>query len=257
MPPFLFAGVRFTISTLIVGVFGKLAKEDLRPQKNEILPLLIISVLFSAQICTFNLGMKYTLAGRSSILMSMNPIFVAILAHFFIPKDKLNTKKIIGLALAFLGMLVVFRDKINGSQTRIIGDTIMIISALLVSIMTIITKRIVQNINTYKLLFWQMLIGLIPFFGLSFIFEEFGWQNINTNLIISALYMSLIISGFTFILWTLLLKRYSASKLSVFIFIMPIFGVGLSSIMLGDPITAYLVIGTALVALGIYIVNKG
>jgi drug/metabolite transporter (DMT)-like permease len=123
--------------------------------------------------------------------------------------------------------------------------------------MTIITKRIVQNINTYKLLFWQMLIGLIPFFGLSFIFEEFSWQNINTNLIISALYMSLIISGFTFILWTLLLKRYSASKLSVFIFIMPIFGVGLGSIMLGDPITAYLVIGTALVALGIYIVNKG
>lgn len=257
MPPFLLAGVRFAISSLIVAICGILTKEKLMPQRNEVFPLLIVAVLFSAQICTFNLGMKYTLAGRSSILMSMNPIFVTVLAHFFIPNDRLNIKKIIGLALAFFGMLVVFRDKINVSQTRVIGDIVMIISAFLVSTMTIITKRIVQNINTYKLLFWEMLIGLIPFFGLSFIFEDFSWDNININLIISTLYMALIISGFTFILWTLLLKRYSASKLSVFIFIMPIFGIGLSAIMLHDPITAYLVIGTILIAAGIYIVNKG
>ena len=96
MPPFLLAGVRFAIASVIVALWGMFVKAELRPRRNELFPLLLVSVVFSVQICTFNLGMKYTLAGRSSIIMSMNPIFVAVLAHFFIPNDRLNVKKIIG-----------------------------------------------------------------------------------------------------------------------------------------------------------------
>jgi drug/metabolite transporter (DMT)-like permease len=102
-----------------------------------------------------------------------------------------------------------------------------------------------------------MVLGLIPFFVLSFTFEELSQNNITLSLVISMLYQSVIIAGFSFILWTLLLKRYSASKLSVFIFIMPIFGVGLSALMLHDQVTAYIIIGTILVTSGIYLVNKG
>jgi len=257
MPPFMLAGVRFAIGALVIALWGVISKADLKPHRKEIIPLVIMSILFSAQICTFNLGIKYTLAGRSSIFLSINPIFVAILAHFFIPNDRLNIKKILGLILAFCGMLVVFRDKIGINDSRIIGDVILIVSALIVSIMTIYTKKLVQCINTYKLLLWQMVLGLIPFFVLSFTFEELSQNNITLSLVISIFYQSVIIAGFSFILWTLLLKRYSASKLSVFIFIMPIFGVGLSALMLHDQVTAYIVIGTILVTSGIYLVNKG
>ena len=257
MPPFMLAGVRFAIGALVIAIWGVFCKADLKPHRGEIFPLVVMAILFSVQICTFNLGIKYTLAGRSSIFLSINPIFVAILAHFFIPNDRLNTKKILGLVLAFCGILVVFRDKIGVNHSRIIGDAILIVSALIVSTMTIYTKKLVQSINTYKLLLWQMVLGLIPFFGLSFAFEELSQNNVTPSLVISMLYQSVIIAGFSFILWTLLLKRYSASKLSVFIFTMPIFGVGLSSLMLHDQITLYLVIGTAFVASGIYMVNKG
>jgi drug/metabolite transporter (DMT)-like permease len=257
MQPFMLAGVRFAIGALFIAIWGLFAKAELKPQKSEIFPLLIMAILFSAQICTFNLGIKYTLAGRSSILMSMNPIFVAIFAHFFIPNDRLNLKKISGLILAFLGMIVVFRDNIGVDRSQVIGDIIIISSALIVSVMTVYTKKLVQNINLYKLLLWQMVIGLIPFFGLSFALEDFSQDSVNFDLILSIFYQSVIVAGFSFILWTLLLKRHSASKLSVFIFTMPIFGVGLSALMLHDQITPYLIIGTALVASGIYIVNKG
>jgi len=255
MPPFMLAGVRFAIGALVIAIWGVFCKADLKPHRGEIFPLVVMAILFSVQICTFNLGIKYTLAGRSSIFLSINPIFVAILAHFFIPNDRLNTKKI--LVLAFCGILVVFRDKIGVNHSRITGDAILIVSALIVSTMTIYTKKLVQSINTYKLLLWQMVLGLIPFFGLSFAFEELSQNNVTPSLVISMLYQSVIIAGFSFILWTLLLKRYSASKLSVFIFTMPIFGVGLSALMLHDQITLYLVIGTVFVASGIYMVNKG
>lgn len=257
MPPFMLAGVRFGLGAIVIGVWSILNKTDLIPKKREVLPLIILSVLFSAQICTFNLGLNMTLAGRASIFMSINPFFVALLAHFIIPNDRLNIKKIIGLILAFLGIIIVFRDKVGINGSRILGDAILISSSAIVGFMTIYIKKLAQNINTYKLLFWEMIFSLIPFFGLSFIFEDISQVNASSNLFLALLYQSVIVAGISFIVWTVLLRSYSASKLSVFVFAMPIFGVGLSVLMLHETMTMYLIIGAILVAIGIYIVNSG
>lgn len=257
MPPFMLAGVRFGLGAIVIGVWSTLNRTDLIPKKREIFPLIILSGLFSAQICTFNLGLNMTLAGRASIFMSINPFFVALLAHFIIPNDRLNIRKIIGLILAFFGIIIVFRDKVGINGSRILGDAILISSSAIVGFMTIYIKKIAQDINTYKLLFWEMIFSLIPFFGLSFIFEDISQVNASGNLFLSLLYQSVIVAGISFIVWTVLLRSYSASKLSVFVFAMPIFGVGLSVLMLHEIMTMYLIIGAIFVAIGIYIVNSG
>ncbi|MGQ9607769.1 MAG: DMT family transporter [bacterium] len=257
MPPFMLAGVRFGLGAIIIGLWGILNSSDLIPKKSEIFPLIILSALFAAQICTFNLGLNLTLAGRASIFMSINPFFVALLAHFIIPNDRLNITKIIGLILAFLGIIIVFRDKVGINGSRILGDAILISSSAIVGFMTIYIKKLAQNINTYKLLFWEMIFSLIPFFGLSLIFEDISQVNMSSNLFLALLYQSIIVAGISFIIWTVLLRSYSASKLSVFVFAMPIFGVGLSVLMLHEAMTMYLIAGAVLVAGGIYIVNSG
>lgn len=257
MPPFMLAGVRFGLGAIVVGLWGIFNSSDLIPKKSEIFPLIILSALFAAQICTFNLGLNLTLAGRASIFMSINPFFVALLAHFIIPNDRLNITKIIGLILAFLGIIIVFRDKVAINGSRILGDAILISSSAIVGFMTIYIKKLAQNINTYKLLFWEMIFSLIPFFGLSLIFEDISQVNMSSNLFLALLYQSIIVAGISFIIWTVLLRSYSASKLSVFVFAMPIFGVGLSILMLHEAMTMYLIAGAVLVAGGIYIVNSG
>lgn len=257
MPPFMLAGVRFGIGAIVIGIWGMINKSPLIPKKTEILSLLILSALFAAQICTFNFGLNLTLAGRASIFMSINPFFVALLAHFIIPNDRLNIRKIMGLFLSFCGIIIVFRDKIGINGPRILGDAILISSSAIVGFMTIYIKKLAQDINTYKLLFWQMIFSLIPFFGLSLIFEDITQVNASGNLFLALLYQSIIVAGISFIIWTVLLRSYSASKLSVFVFAMPIFGVGLSIIMLHEALTMYLVMGAILVAGGIYIVNSG
>lgn len=257
MPPFMLAGVRFGLGAIVIGTWSILNKTELLPKKKEILPLIILSAIFSAQICTFNLGLNMTLAGRASIFMSINPFFVALLAHFIIPNDRLNIRKIIGLILAFFGIIIVFRDKVGINGSRILGDAILISSSAIVGFMTIYIKKLAQDINTYKLLFWEMIFSLIPFFGLSFIFEDISQVNTSGKLFLSLLYQSVIVAGISFIVWTVLLRSYSASKLSVFVFAMPIFGVGLSVLMLHEAMTMYLIIGAILVAIGIYIVNSG
>jgi drug/metabolite transporter (DMT)-like permease len=256
MPPFILAGIRFGIGAIVIWLWAHFRKIDISIKKQDIIGLIILSLMFSAQICTFNLGTKYTTAGRSSVLINVNPFFIAILAHFFIPNDRLSLRKIIGLILAFAGIFVVFRDKIDTKEPHILGDVIMLISGFLFSVLTIYTKKLMQKMGVYKILFGEMVFGLIPFVALNIIFERSAQYIFSGELIIALIYQGCIVASIAFIVWTTLLQRYSASKISAFLFATPLFGVGLSALILHETITPYLVIGSLLVAIGIYVVNK-
>ena len=256
MPPFILAGFRFAFGALIIWLWSKFKNIDVKIQRQDVFSLIILSLLFAAQICTFNLGTKYTTAGRSSVLINVNPFFIAILAHFFIPNDRLSIRKVIGFILASLGIYVVFRDKIETSEPHVLGDVIMLSSGFLFSILTIYTKKLMQRMGVYKILLWQMVFGLVPFFGLSLIFERSARYTVNLELIIVLLYQGGLVASVAFIIWTTLLNRYNASKISAFLFATPLFGIGLSAIILHEAITIYLLAGALLVAVGIYVVNK-
>lgn len=256
MPPFILAGFRFALGALIIWLWSKFKNIDVKIQRQDVFSLIILSLLFAAQICTFNLGTKYTTAGRSSVFINVNPFFIAIFAHFYIPNDRLSIRKVIGFILASLGIYVVFRDKIETSEPHVLGDVIMLSSGLLFSILTIYTKKLMQRMGVYKILLWQMVFGLVPFFGLSLIFERSAQYSVNLELIIILLYQGWLVAGIAFIIWTTLLNRYSASKISAFLFVTPLFGIGLSAIILHEAITIYLLAGALLVAVGIYVVNR-
>jgi len=256
MPPFILAGIRFGIGAIIIWFWAKFRNIDIKLYKHNVISLVILSLMFSVQICTFNIGTNFTTAGRSSVLINVNPFLIAVLAHFFISEDRLTIRKLSGLILAFLGIFIVFRDKINTNEPHIIGDIIMIISGFLFSVLTIYTKRLMNKIGVYKILFWEMVFGLIPFFLLSLIFERSSDYSLTWELVVALIYQGGVVASIAFIVWTTLLQRYSASKISAFLFATPLFGVGLSALILHEAITPYLVIGALLVAGGIYIVNK-
>lgn len=257
MRPFILAGLRFSVAVSIISLWSILNKVSLRPKRGEISYLIILSLIFAGQIGTFTLGVDLTQAGRASLFINTHPFFVAILAHFFIPNDKLSIKKLLGLLLAFFGVVTIFRDKIGLDSSRFTGDVLILISGFLLGVLGIYTKRLVQSINVYKLLFWQMLFALPIFFLLGIIFEGSAPYTISLRLVLSLLYQGAVVGGFCFVAWTLILKRFSASKASAFLFATPLFGVTLSNIILQEPVTLYLVIGAILVAAGIYLVNRG
>ncbi|MBD3180730.1 EamA family transporter [Candidatus Poribacteria bacterium] len=255
--PFMLAGLRFALGAVIVGLWSRFIGIELKPKRDEIIYLIILSLIFAAQIATFNMGTKFTKAGRASLFINTHPFFVAVLAHYFIATDRLSVGKIVGLLLAFGGVLIVFRDDVGLDRTRILGDSLVLISGGLLGILAVYTKRIVQNISAYKLLFWEMIFALVPFFGLSLIFEAPDSHNFTSRLFISIAYQGIVVASFCFVAWTLILKRYSASKASAFLFSTPLFGVGLSKLILDEPVTPYLIVGVILVAAGIYVVNRG
>ncbi len=256
IPPLAAAGFRFSIGMLVILFWAASHRIPIMPQKGEFLSLLFLSAIFTMQIGLFNLGTKFTYAAHATILINTHPFFTAVMAHFFIPGDELNIRKTLGLAVAFCGVLIIFRGNLDLQVSYLLGDLLVLISGFLLGSLNVLTKRLVQYINSYRLLIWEMLLSLPIFFGLSFFFEGIDNYDFSYPALSAILYQGLVVGGFCFVTWTLILKRHSPSKLAVLFFATPLFGVLLSIISLHEPITWNLAFGAAFVAVGIYIVNR-
>ena len=256
VPPLALAGVRFIMGAVTVLVWVLWSRIPLKPNRQERQLLFFLLLLFVLQIYTLHAGTDFTLAAHAGVFVLTAPLFVTLLAHFFLPGDRLNPYKIAGLSLSFAGIVVIFAEGFLVSATDyLVGDAIVILSGFLLGARQVFTKTLTQSIHPARLLFWQATLSVPVFFILSLIFEDLDSIYLDTRIVLSIVYQGVIVAGLCFIFWTLLLHRYNASRLSVFGFVSPIAGVIFSHFLLGEPITNALIIGGLLVAAGIAVVN--
>lgn len=256
VPPLALAGVRFIMGALTVLVWVLVARIPLKPNRKECRLLFFLLILFVLQIYTLHSGTRFTLAAHAGVFVLTAPLFLTLFAHFFLPGDRLNRFKIVGLTLSFAGIVVIFAEGFLTSATDyIIGDAIVVLSGLLLGLRQVFTKTLTQTIHPARLLFWQATLSVPVFFILSALFERGENFRVDARIILSIVYQGVVVAGLCFIFWTLLLRRFNASRLSVFGFVAPISGVVISHFMLGEPITSAFILGSALVAAGIAVVN--
>ena len=160
------------------------------------------------------------------------------------------------MSLSFLGIVLIFAEGFLISATDyLLGDAIVLISGLLLGARQVYTKTISQSMHPARLLFWQATLSIPVFFGLSAIFERDATYYWDARIITAVFFQGVVIAGLCFIFWTLLLRRYNASRLGVFAFIAPVSGVAISYFLLGEPISNTLIVGVVLVGVGIAVVQ--
>jgi drug/metabolite transporter (DMT)-like permease len=256
LPPMLTAGARFSLGLLAISLWVRLRHIPLGLGTGEAKKLLYLALLFVAQIYLLFRGTSLTLASRSIILISTYPFFTAVFAHYLIGGDRLSVLKIIGMALAFCGVALIFAENITlGSLDTLAGDAMVLTSALMLGIRQVYTKKLTRGIPPVKLLFWQALMALPILFTLSAGLESHATLELNPAVVVSLLYQGLVVAGFCFIVWTTLLRRHSASRLTVFAFFTPVSGVVASNLVLSEPVSAALLASVLVIALGIILVN--
>jgi drug/metabolite transporter (DMT)-like permease len=256
IPPLCLAGIRFSLGALVVLVWARFLGISLRLAPGERKGIAGLVVIFLTQIYLLNLGTSLTLASRSTLFISAYPLFTVIFAHFFISGDRMTVAKMAGMLLAFAGVVSIFAESIALSDFRyLLGDLLVLTSAMLLGSRQIYLKRLTQNMHPGKVLIWQAAPSLPVFFALSALFESQP-VHLNPSIVAGVLYQGLVVAGFCFILLTSLLQRHSASKLAVFGFITPVVGVLVSNQWLGDPISPGILVSLALVGAGITIVNR-
>lgn len=254
--PLAVAAIRFFLGGLTVWIWARAIGVSLKMEPEEKKPLFGLATLFFFQIYLLNGGTHHTLAGRSTVLISTYPFFTVTFAHFFLSGDRLTRLKLLGMTLSFAGVALIFSENLLlGAHPYLIGDGMVLLSAVLLGGRQVYLKHLTQNMHPARILIWQAGLSLPAFLLLSLLFEHDFPFAIDTPILGALLYQGLVVAGFCFIIITSLLRRHQASKLAVFGFITPVFGVLLSKFLLGESLSPTLLSSMVLVAIGIAIVN--
>lgn len=250
-PPIRQAWMRFVLGGLTVLAWAWATRTPLRIQRHELRPLAILGVIFTVQIALLNLGVKYTTAAHVSILLNAYPIYTVLLAHFFVPGDRLSGGRAVGVLIAYAGVVLLFSREFSLASGLLLGDLLTSGSAFLLGVRTVYLNRAVQRINPVKLLLAQVAFSVPCYLVWSGLFEAGDPYRWTGALALAIGFQGFIVAGFNFILNLHLLKTYKPSGLAAYYLTTPVFGVLLSWLILGETITIRLLVSAALVVGGI------
>lgn len=255
----IFAGYRFALAgifVLIVEAFSKKNIFDFTLRQAGQVTLLGFAQT-TLQYIFFYVGLSYTTGVSGSIVNGTGTFFSILLAHFIYKNDRLNMNKVIGCIIGFIGVIIVNlkSGSLSESSFTFMGEGFVMIAAFILSAASIYGKKITQNQDASIVTGHQLFIGGIILTILGFVF---GGQLHGFTLKSSALliYMGLL-SSVAFVLWTQLLKYNKVGIISVFNFLVPIFGSILSAIFLGENIfDIKILVALVLVCSGIFLVYR-
>jgi drug/metabolite transporter (DMT)-like permease len=159
--------------------------------------------------------------------------------------------------VAFAGLVVVFGEGFGrGGWQSLTGDLLVTGNALGWALQSVYTKRLLHRADPFLLTLSQTVLAIPCFFLASLLVEPALVVVVDAGIVAAFLYHGVLIAGVTWVVWTELLRRHQVGHLSAFTFLTPIFGVFLSALVLGDPLTLPLLLGLAVVAAGIALVNR-
>jgi len=247
------AAVRFNIAVVAIFLWTRFTRQSIRFKKGQAHQLLIISVLFAAQIGLFYVGLSKTFASRGALIVNLVPFLVLLLSHFFTQDDRITPGKLSGILMGFSGILFLFLQKRDISGELRTGDMIIFCATLLWACSGVYTKKIIQNYRPFQMVFYPLLFAVPLLYICAFLFDKPMMNAPGGGVLAAILYQGLITGSFGFVAWNVLLQRYGAVSLHTFIFIMPVVGVLLGGLMLKEPITSNILIALAFIGTGIFV----
>jgi len=255
MGVFTTASIRFAIAASVIFLWARFTDRTIALKKGQIHQVLVFSALFTVQLSLFYLGLSKSNASRGTLLANLVPFFILFLAHFFIPGDRITRRKFFGILLGFAGVLFMFLDKTEVTAGFRTGDLIILLAVIIWSSSAIYLKRIISTFIPFQLVFYSTLFSVPIFFLEALLWDGTMVTRLDVAVIGSLLYQSLISASFGFVAWNTMLQKYGTVSLHSFVFIMPIAGVALGGLVLGEPITVKILLALIFIVSGILVVH--
>lgn len=220
----------------------------------------LVAVLFSLEFFLLAQALQLTSASHAVVLLYTAPIFVALGLHWKLPSERLTILQWTGIGIAFIGIVVTFirpqQIGVNTFQQQMLWGDLYALAAAIAWAATTVTVRLssLAQAAVTQTLFYQLAGSFILLLGLAFFLGQAVVQW--TPLVMGSLaFHTLIVSFASFLAWFWLLRNYLASRLGVFSFLTPLFGIIFGVWLLDENIEANFIFGTTLVLLGILVVS--
>ena len=243
----LFAGCRFTIAGIMVILFGSILQgRFLKAGKGDLPRIGKICLLQTVvQYFFFYVGLAHTTGVKGSIVEASNVFLAILVSSLIFHQEKLDQKKVLGCIVGFAGVVLI----------NLTGDGFIFISAIAYALSSVLIKKYSAKSDPVMLSGYQFTAGGLVMILIGFVMGG-RIHTASMPAMILLIYMALI-SAVAYTLWGILLKYNPVSKVSIFGFTNPVFGVILSAIILreGNVFGMKDLIALVLVSIGILIVN--
>ncbi len=249
------AALRFSLATVALYAWAVLTGQSIRCTRRQVPIVLGLMLIFSLQLSLFYTGLNLTRASRATLIANLLPFLVLVLSHLFIPGERITGRLLAGIALGFMGVVLVFVDRPQIGEQIQIGDVIILMATLVWSCHVVFLKRVIAGFQPLQITLLPMVCSVPVFFVEAWLWDDRMIVHLDSAVVGGLLYQGLIAAAFGFISWNRMLKTYGASTLHSFIFIMPIAGVLLGGLILHEPINSRIWIALALIVSGIIVVN--
>jgi len=257
VPPMLQAFVRSLGALPVLLIIGWSRGVKFFERDGTLWPGMIAGVIFGIEFVLIYRGLLLTSASRAAVFLYTAPFFVALGSYVFLG-ERLRASQWGGLALSFAGVaLAIGVPQANVDARVLMGDLLIVVGGSLWAATTLIVKATALiRAPAEKGLGYQVAVS-IPILGLAAWISGETVTHVPGPLSLALLaYQAFWVVGLTFLLWFALVKTYSASKLSAFTFITPLFGVVAAYFILHDTLTIAFGVAALLVIAGLYLVNR-
>lgn len=253
----LFAGSRFSLAGLMVLVITLIThRGQCLPHKQAVPAILLLGLVQTTlEYVFFYIGLSHTTGVKGSILNATETFLAVILAHFVYSNDKLTRPKVLGCAVGFAGVVVINWGGGMDAHFALNGEGFIMLAAASFAVGSLISKWAASLEDSMIVTGWQLFFGgaLLAAAGL------LGGARlaIPSPQALGLLIYLAALSAVAFTLWTLLIKYNPVSKISIYNFLTPVFGVLLSGIFLKESFLSIKNLSALiLVCIGITLVNK-
>jgi drug/metabolite transporter (DMT)-like permease len=251
------AALRSAVAAALLFAWMRLRGMPLFERDRTLVPGVLAGLLFGGEFVFIFLGLGHTDAARMVVFVYLAPCFTAIGLAWFVPGEKMNARQWLGVLIAFGGLVLAFADAFSSARATLLGDLFGVVGGMLWAATTVLIRATsLAAISAGKTLFYQLAVSAVMLTVLALAFNEPGVTRLTPVVVTSLLYQCVIVAFASFLAWFWLLKRYLASRLSVFSFLTPLFGVAAGVLVLGEPVTAAFLGAAVLVGAGIYLVNS-
>ena len=258
IPPFTGVTLRFAIAGGLLfalaprlGVrFGRSRREVLLWVTNGLLSFCIsYSVVYWSE--------QFLPSGLTAVLFATNPLFVAALAHFALPGERLSAAAAAGLLLGFAGVVVIFSDDLRllGGERVREAALVMLVSPAVSAVSSVAIKRWGQGIHPLSLSAVPMLLCAVVMAPVAAIAEHGGPVVFDARSLAALFYLALLGSALTFSVYYWLLARVPATRAALISYLIPIVAVALGALLFDEPLRPRLLAGSALVLAGVGLVT--
>jgi len=256
--PILQVGLRSAIAAVLVFGWAWWRGIALFPADGSLRPGLLAGTLFALEFVCIYAGLEYTGASRMVVFLYTAPCFTVLGLHWFVPGERIGVRHGFGVALAFGGIVLAFAEGMWRTATADfwIGDLLGVLAAILWAATTVTIRATgLTRVAAARVLLYQLAVSALIVLPISFLTGEPGITAPTPSVLLAMTYQVVIVAFASYLTWFWLLTKFLASRLMVFSFLTPLFGVAFGVVLLGERMSTQFGLAALLVVAGIALVN--